>query len=151
MRQSRKLVISGLAVLAALSVASAANNPPQQPANWKQAQSQEFFRASKVIGKDTQTTDNQQPGSIKDIVFNQQGQVFALVDIGNNRWAVIPWQAVKPESAKGNENVVIETTQKALQSGPAVSQDQWGALDNPKFVKAVYSYYHVQEPTIAQK
>jgi hypothetical protein len=124
---------------------SSSQSSGQNPA-WQKAQGQEFFRASKVIGKDTQTSDNQKAGEIKDVVFNQQGEIFALVDIGSSKLAVVPWQSINAASVKGTQNATINTTQQALKSGPAVTKDQWGALDNPSFTQGVYTYYHVQAP-----
>jgi hypothetical protein len=118
-----------------------------QSGAWQKAQAQEFFRASKIIGKSTQTTDNQKVGSIKDVVFNQQGEIFALVDVGNSRLAVVPWQAISATTLKGSQNATINTTQQALKSGPAVTKDQWGSLDNPSFTQGVYTYYHLQPPS----
>lgn len=113
----------------------------------QQAQSQEFFRSSTIVGKTAQDSKGQKLGSVKDIVFNQQGEIFAFVDIGNGKWAAVPWQVVNPNSAKGKDNVVLNTTQQQLKSAPSVSKDQWGSLNNPAFAQGVYSYYQVQPPT----
>ncbi len=113
------------------------------------AEAQEFFRSSKLVGKDVQDQKGQKLGEIKEIVFNQQGEVFALVDVGSGRWATVPWQLVNAQSAKGNQNLVLNTTAQTLKLAPAVSKDQWGALDNPSFTKGIYSYYHLQAPTAA--
>jgi sporulation protein YlmC with PRC-barrel domain len=111
---------------------------------WTKAQAQEFFRASDLTGKNVQDSANQKIGEIKNIVFNQEGNVFALVDVGRNRLAVVPWQAFSPPSAKGKQNLVINTTAKEVEAGPVVTETQWGALNNPTFVDGVYSYYHVK-------
>ncbi len=131
------------------SAGSAQQSSGNQNSAWQKAQAQEFFRSSDIVGKDAQTSNGQKLGSIKDVVFNQQGEIFALVDIGKSRLAVVPWQSVSPRSAKGSGNLTLNTTQNALESGPVVSKDQWGALNNPNFTKGVYSYYHMQEPSTA--
>jgi hypothetical protein len=113
----------------------------------QRAQAQEFFLASKLVGKSTQTKDGQSAGSIKDVAFNQQGEIFALVDIGNGRWAALPWQVVNAATAKGEQKVELNTTQQALKSAPAVTKDQWGALNNPSFAQGIYSYYKIQPLT----
>jgi hypothetical protein len=114
---------------------------------WTKAQAQEFFRASDLTGKNIQDSANQKIGEIKNIVFNQTGNIFALVDIGRDRLAVVPWQAFNAPSAKGKQNLVVNTTAKEVQSAPVVTENQWGALNNPSFVEGVYSYYHVKAPT----
>ena len=111
---------------------------------WSKAQSQEFFRASDLTGKNIQDSANQKVGEIKNIVFNQSGTVFALVDVGRNRLAVVPWQAFSAPSAKGKQNLVVNSTAKEVEAGPVVTETQWGALNNPNFVEGVYSYYHVK-------
>ncbi len=121
----------------------------RQNAQLQQATAQEFFLASNMTGKNTQDSRGNKIGSIKQIAFNQKGEVFALLDIGNGKWAVVPWQAVNPGSATGNGNVTINATQQQLQAGPTVTQNEWGALDNPTFAQACYTYYHVQPPSAA--
>jgi sporulation protein YlmC with PRC-barrel domain len=111
---------------------------------WSKAQTQEFFRASDLTGKNVQDSANQKIGEIKNIVFNQGGNVFALVDVGRNRLAVVPWQAFSPPSAKGKQNLLVNMTAKEVEAGPVVTETQWGALNNPTFVEGVYSYYHVK-------
>jgi len=126
---------------------TASPSSPTQGGTLQQAETQEFFRASNIIGKTAQDSKAQKLGSIKDVVFNQQGEIFAFVDIGGGKWAAGPWQVVNPNSAKGKDNVVLNTTQQQLKSAPSVAKDQWGALNNPAFAQGIYSYYQVQAPT----
>lgn len=158
---------SGLAtitVAAALASTAMAQDQSSQSANqssslqssatgqsepWKAAQKEEFFRASDLIGKSTQDKQGEKVGSVKDVVFNQQGEVFALVDVGSSRWAAVPLQLVQMRSAKGDKNLVINTSKQALASAPVVTKDQWGALNNPSFTKGIYSYYKIQSPAQA--
>lgn len=118
----------------------------QQNTSLQQASAQEFFRATQVVGKNTQDSKGNKVGEIQDIAFNQQGQMFAFVDVGGGKWAVVPWQALKPETAKGKGNVTLNATEQQLKAGPAVTKDQWGSLNNPQFVQGCYAYYHVQAP-----
>ncbi|HWH72001.1 MAG TPA: PRC-barrel domain-containing protein [Candidatus Sulfotelmatobacter sp.] len=124
----------------------------QQPSGGQQnealqkANAQEFFRSSKIVGKSAQDQKGQKIGKIEDVVFNQQGEIFALIDVGNGKWAAVPWQVVNPASAKGKQDLTLNTTQQALKSAPAVSQDQWGSLNNPSFTQGIYSYYKIQQP-----
>ena len=114
---------------------------------WKAAQRLEFFRASNLIGKGTQDNKGEKVGEIKDVVFNQQGEIFALVDVGSSRWAAVPLQVLRMRSAKGDERLVLETSKQAVSSGPLATKDQWGALNNPSFTQGIYSYFKVQSPT----
>lgn len=128
------------------SAGSSQSSTTTQGSTLQQAEAQEFFRASNIIGKTSQDSKGQKLGTIKDVVFNQQGEIFAFVDIGSGKWAAVPWQAVNPNSAKGRDNVVLNTTQQQLKSAPSVAKDQWGALNNPAFAQGIYSYYQVQPP-----
>ena len=77
-------------------------------------------------------------GSIKDIVFNPQtGETFAALDVGNSRYALVPWQAltVTPKGTKGKGQVTLNATKDSLQSGPTIPQDQWDELNNRTFVQ----------------
>ena len=152
-KQSLSTLIAAAAVVAlGASVGTAQAHEQDPPAGqpnseWSKAQSQEFFRASDLTGKTIQDNKGQKIGDVKYIVFNKQGEIFALTDIGNDRLAVVPWQVVNIPSAKGNQNLVINTTDKHVHSGPAVTKNQWSALDNPNFIQGVYSYYHIKSPT----
>lgn len=114
-----------------------------------QGESQQFFRANKIVGRNVRDMHDQKVGSVKEVVFNQKGEILALVDLGNDRWAALPWQLINTRSALGNQHLVVNTTVQALKSGPAVSESQWGALNNPNFTKGIYAYYHLPQPSEA--
>lgn len=126
---------------------SSAASAAQQNATLQQANSQEFFRASDLIGKSTQDSKGTKVGDIKDITFNQQGEIFAFIDVGSGKYAVVPWQAINVATAKGRGNVALNATDQQLKAGPAVTKDQWGSVNNPKFVQGCYAYYNIQAPT----
>ena len=146
-------VLSLCAAVALFNVTALADNDTnstsatQQNASLQQANAQEFFRASDLIGKATQDSKGNKVGDIKEITFNQQGEIFAFVDVGSGKFAVVPWQAVNTATAKGKGNLTLNATEQQLKAGPAVTKDQWGALDNPKFVQGCYAYYNVQNPS----
>ncbi len=119
----------------------------QQSPELQQANAQEFFRSSALVGKNVQDSKGTKIGEIKDVAFNQQGEVFAFVNVGNSKWAVVPWQVIQPATAKGSGNVTVNATAQQMKAGPAVSKDQWGSLNNPQFVQGCYTYYNVQPPT----
>lgn len=129
------------------SSSASSANASQQNASLQQANAQEFFRASDLIGKSTQDSKGAKIGEIKEITFNQQGEIFAFLDVGNGKYAVVPWQAINTATAKGRGNVTVNATDQQLKAGPAVTKDQWGSLNNPKFVQGCYSYYNIQAPT----
>lgn len=151
-----KSTTSILTICAALALSSSqaadqtdanSTSASQQNASLQQANSQEFFRASDLIGKSTQDSKGAKVGDIKEITFNQQGEIFAFIDVGNGKYAVVPWQAINTATAKGRGNVTVNATEQQLKAGPAVTKDQWGSLNNPKFCQGCYAYYNIQAPT----
>jgi hypothetical protein len=130
--------------------ASAISNQPTQttenpapPPNLalQKAMAQEFFRASRLLGKEAQSAKGESLGQIKDVAFNQQGEVFILVDVGEGRLAPVPWRYAIPSSSKGRQKVILSTSGQALREAPIIVEDQWGELDNPNFTQGIYAYY----------
>jgi hypothetical protein len=154
-----------LALLAGAAVAQSSSDPSgtsgansyQSTTGRKSALSQEstqdqkqFFQAKNFIGEKVKNAQDQSLGSIKDIVFNpQNGETFAAIEVGNSRYALIPWQAltVTTKGSNGKEQVSLNTTKQSLQTGPTIPQDQWEELNNRTFVQSIYSHYNVQPPT----
>lgn len=115
-----------------------------------QGSQQQFFQAKNFLNEKVRNTQDDNLGTIKDIVFNPHtGETFAAIDVGNNRYALVPWQAltVTAKGSRGKEQVALNTTKQALQSSPTVPQDQWQELNNRSFVQSIYSHYNVQAPT----
>jgi hypothetical protein len=115
-----------------------------------QGSQQQFFQAKNFLNEKVRNAQDDNLGTIKDIVFNPHtGETFAALDVGNNRYALIPWQAltVTAKGSHGKEQVALNTTKQALQTSPTVPQDQWQELNNRTFVQSIYSHYNVQPPT----
>jgi hypothetical protein len=102
---------------------------------------QEFFRASRLLGKEAQSAKGENLGQIKDVAFNQQGEVFILLDMNDGRLAPVPWRYAILSSTKGRPKVILSTTGAALREAPIIVEDQWGELDNPNFTQGIYAYY----------
>lgn len=137
--------------------------------NWQGSVGTEnaFFHAQAIIGTEAEDPQGKNLGKVHDVVFNPAtSRIFAAIDVGNNRYALVPWQAVTV-SVKGNgnnnnngggwwgggnknsERLVINTTQDALRAGPSISGNQMTLLSNPSFLQSVYTYYRIQEPQTA--
>lgn len=138
--------VAAMVTIAAPAQSSSSSSSQSNP-SLQQASTQEFFRSSDLVGKNTQDSKGNKVGEIKDIAFNQQGEVFAFISVGSSKYAVVPWQAIQAASAKGSGNVTVNATQQQLKAGPAVTKEQWGSLNNPQFVQGCYSYYNLQPPT----
>ena len=123
----------------------------------QRSNTKEFFHANQIIGTEAKDAQGQSLGKVHDVVFSaQKGEVFAAVDIGHDRYALVPWQEVKV-TANGStsgwswwghnkEQVTINTTKQALQSAPSISGQQTQRLNDPAFVQSVFSYFHTQSP-----
>lgn len=123
--------------------AAPADNPAPPPPNraWQKAMAQEFFRASRLLGKEAQSSKGENLGPIKDVAFNQQGEVFILLDVGEGRLAPVPWRYAILSSTKGRQKVILATSGATLREAPIIVEDQWGELDNPNFTQGIYAYY----------
>lgn len=110
---------------------------------------QQFFLAKNLIGDKVKNTQNENLGTLKDIVFSpQNGQFFAAIDISSSRYALVPWQALNvTTTGKNKQEISLNSTKDALQSAPSVARDQLDELNNPTFVQSIYSHYNVQAPT----
>ncbi len=158
-RTKQILCCTSLCTLLAAAVAQTAGDQPSttgtagspsgaqtgmQPAG----QTQQFFHAKNLIGQEAKNTQDQKLGKIEDVVFNPQtGEIFAAVGAGRDRYALVPWQAMTVATGKhGKEEVTLNTTKQALDSGPILSADQWQKLNEPTFVQSIYSHYNLQPP-----
>jgi hypothetical protein len=110
-------------------------------------QMSQSHRASKLIGRDVKSSDGQEIGELKDVTFNQQGQIFALVELDDDRMAVLPWQKIDAKSAAGeDEDLKVNTTKESITRGPTITEEAFANLNNPQFTRQVYSHYQVQPP-----
>jgi hypothetical protein len=46
--------------------------------------------------------------------------------------AVVPWQAFSAPSAKGKQNLVVNSTAKEVEAGPVVTEDSMGCVEQPE-------------------
>jgi sporulation protein YlmC with PRC-barrel domain len=126
------------------SPAPAEQPAPRLNAAWQKALTQEFSRASSLMGKEAQGARGESLGTIKDIAFNQQGQVFVLIDVGDTRLVPVPWPLARLASGKGRATIVFNVSGEAVRDAPVVTNDQWGELDNPNFTAGIVAYYRDQ-------
>jgi sporulation protein YlmC with PRC-barrel domain len=137
----------------------AATQPKSSTATTMQKMaSNQFCHANQIIGTEAKNPQGQSLGRVHDVVFNpKNGDVFAAIDIGNGRYALVPWQEVKvtPSTRTGwwwgrnREQVTINTTKQALDSAPTISGRESQKLNNRSFVQSIYSHFHTQAPFAA--
>jgi sporulation protein YlmC with PRC-barrel domain len=108
-----------------------------------------FFDAKSLIGTEIMNDQKQELGGLKDVVFNpQNGETFAAIGIAHDRCALVPWQALKiDKNPFGKEEITLNTTKQALDSGPAVKSNDWQELNQRSFAQSIYQHYNLQAPT----
>jgi hypothetical protein len=140
-------LLAGACLAQQATPGSAESQQPQTNANGGTAQpagqTQQFYRASKLIGKQTNSTQGEDIGKVADIISNPQtGETFVMVDLGRKGMAPVPWQLINP-GGEQNKNVVIKLPKDVLNSAPTVTEQHWGDFNDPKFTQRIYAYYGV--------
>ena len=157
MKTPRKWIFyaASLALLTGTCLAQSSTNPKEQhsgSATTGKMQSSThkaaFFDAKSLIGTDIKNGQNQDLGDLKDVVFNpQSNETFATIDVGNDRCALVPWQALKiTKNIAGKEEITLNTTKQALDSGPTVKNNDWQELTKRSFAQSIYQHYNLPVP-----
>ena len=109
---------------------------------------QEFFDAKSFIGTKAKDSQGNSAGDIRDLVFSPQtGEVFAAFDASNNRYYLVPWQALTiTQTGHNKQQVTLNVTKQDLESGPTIPRNQWQQLSNTSFTQTIYSHYNLQQP-----
>lgn len=119
----------------------------------REMQSQKFCRSKDLVGADIKDAQGNKLGDIDEILINpQNGETFASVAVENDRYAVIPIQALHVTPDHGlfrNANVTLNATKQSLQSGPTLAKNEWRNLDRSDFTQRVYSHYNLEPPSSA--
>lgn len=115
------------------------------------SQTLQGLQAKKILGKDLKNPQGESLGKIQDFFISPQNdRDFALIDVGNNRFAPVPVQALSvTHGAGGTEQVTANVTKQQLQSGPTLTADQLSQLSQAGFTQQIYSHYNVQPATSA--
>jgi hypothetical protein len=108
-----------------------------------------FFHARSLVGQLVKDPKGLTLGSIYDIAFSpESGDTFASIGVGGGRYALVPWQAFTVKiGAGGQDELVLNTNLRTLQSGPAITNNQWERLNDPAFTQGVYAQFKIQSPT----
>jgi sporulation protein YlmC with PRC-barrel domain len=103
-------------------------------------QNQKTFRASQLIGKTAKDSQGQDVGKLNDIVINpQNNEIFGVVDLGDNRYAPVPWQLFQvTRDNSGSQQLSLSSTKDNLKAAPTVSKDQFSNLSQSSFTERIY-------------
>lgn len=108
-----------------------------------------FCDAKSLIGTEIMNDQKQELGDLKDVVFNPQiGETFVAISVSHDRCALVPWQALQiSKTAAGKEEVTLNTSKQALDSGPTVKGNDWQELNQRSFAQSIYQHYNLQPPS----
>jgi hypothetical protein len=111
----------------------------------------QFCKSKDLVGANIKDSQGQKVGDIKELFLNpQNSQTFASVDVGKDRHALVPVQALTVTPSRGafkNAEVTINKTKADLESAPSVKDNEWSMLDDPSFTKKIYSHFNIQPPS----
>jgi hypothetical protein len=107
------------------------------------SQGAQFCDVKKLLGQQVKDQQGQELGKIQDLLISpRHGATLAAVEVQNDRWALVPVQALNISGSQDQPTITLNTTKEHLQSGPTVQQDNWQAqLDSPGFARSVYTHY----------
>ena len=145
MKTSIKILTCALSAALLAGTVSAQNqtgNADDQSTGGSQSK---LTRVSRVIDAQAKSTDGQNLGTIQDVVVTQEGQVFAWLNLGNNRYSAVPFQLINSSQARqGGREVTVNATQKKLMAGPLLKENAFGSLRDSSFTQKLYSHYNLQ-------
>jgi hypothetical protein len=144
-------VVAG--VLASATSAQGEYTPytPPTTGNDTASKSKQFCPSKDLLGAEVKDTQGKKLGSVSEIYLNpKNGAALAAIDIGNNRHAIVPVQALNVLPSVGafrNAQASLNKTKADLESGPIIAGSDWQKLDDASFTKNAYSRYNVQSPS----
>jgi hypothetical protein len=138
--------MAGVAGVAVMAGTVFAQDYGSYGSNQESSQNGRYRDAKELLGQEVNNQQGHTLGHIKDIAFNtQNGQVFAVIGLGNNQNALVPVQVLNVTGNQNNPQVTLDATQQGLMSGPIVQNNRWEqALNSPGFTQRIYSHYNFQ-------
>ena len=104
------------------------------------------MRTSMLTGKHVHNHDNEDIGSIEDIVLDlNKGRIaYAVLSFGGlmglgNKLFAIPWEALQLDA--NQEYFLLNVSKEKLESAQGFEKDNWPDIANPAWGTQVYSYY----------
>ena len=105
-----------------------------------------LMRASDLIGKDVNGSDNKDLGEIKDVVINMNdGSVRYAVLEFDQSWSLkdklfaFPLRSFKP-GAKSSDDLVLNVSKESLNNTPGFDKNSWPKLNDPKWTADIDRY-----------
>lgn len=113
--------------------------------------SKTLIRASKLMDKALQNSQNQRLGSIDNLVIDRgTGKVeYAVVGTGGvlgvgDKLHAVPWQTF--EFNGDRQALVLDANKQKIDNAPSFSRDKWPDMSDPTWQSKVDRYFNVQMP-----
>lgn len=104
------------------------------------------LRGSNMIGAKVVNRDNQDMGTVEDIVISRNGRVnYLIIDhkgmLGSaDTLTPVPFSAVD-RKAKGGEKIVLDASKEELQNAPSFARNNWPNFSDQSYQENVRGYY----------
>jgi len=114
------------------------------------------FRATKIKGMDVRNADNQNLGSVDELVLDvSKGHVryvalsFGNAFTGGNKLFAVPISAITLNHANDKTFLTLHVSQEALKNAPGFDKSRWPDMADPNWAKDIDTFYErsAQRPT----
>ncbi|RJP26810.1 MAG: PRC-barrel domain containing protein [Candidatus Abyssobacteria bacterium SURF_5] len=101
-----------------------------------------IFRATEMVDQNVMNRQNQELGTLEDLVTDDSGRIkYLLISSAQrpNQIIAIPWQAANPSLRE--DQLVIDVSQQQFFSAPSLTRNNLQQLDNPQWERRIHSYF----------
>lgn len=103
-------------------------------------------RASELIGRDVVNQNEEELGSVEDVVIGRDGRVSYLVvahggvmGVGDNLIPV-PFSAIEQQTSE-KDNIVLNMSKEELEKAPNFAANEWPDFSDPTYENDVHGYF----------
>lgn len=103
-------------------------------------------RASELIGRDVINQNEEELGSVEDVVIGRDGRVSYLVvahggvmGVGDNLIPV-PFSAIEQQTSE-EDNIVLNMSKEELENAPSFAANEWPDFSDPTYENDVHGYF----------
>ncbi len=106
----------------------------------------EVMSASTLIGDDVVNAQNEDLGSIKEIMIHvPSGKIaYAVLSFGGllgmgDKLFAVPWEALTLN--EDNKQFILNIDKERIENAPGFDKDNWPDMEDPQFGSTIYGYY----------
>ncbi len=110
-----------------------------------QSQAGQINRAGEIIGKTVRNQQGEDLGELKDVVFDNQGNISYIVLSKGGMLGMggdltpIPWQAAN--ASVQEDSLVLGMDKQRIDDAPSFKEDEWNNFTERQFQQEVRGYY----------